>query len=332
MRVRWIVPSQPTPVFQGGADLHFPGTTGWCWEEATWAGELVPVKDELLVTSLDSRQVTVDIPDVLVLAHETTASFMAEKIHTLPSSVKLLIRCVSTPSPDKSSEVWESLVPLLPKISSFAVLSDLELGPLKTWLSGSKFSGSLHKIPLGARCASSPGDLKKNGVAYVGRLIPEKHADLIFRAAERLPKIPFFFAAPASTELGALGKLIACAKQLPNVQVGTLGVHGRLKLLSDMRVVATATQADSQWLPGTEIRAAGGVALAAYDSLVRTWNGDGLAYHDGTVFDVAHQLERLHLDDAYFKAEAERQHSRFRAEEMTSEDIGRRLWQWVTGA
>ena len=118
--------------------------------------------------------------------------------------------------------------------------------------------------------------------------------------------------------------------EIPNTVATTCGIRGRAALLQQVRIAAVWGKTDWQWLPGTEIRGAYGVALAGKGTPVEDWNGTGLGYFR----DVDHLVDlitKYHADDTAFFAEATRQHRAFLAAGLDSVTVGRKLWEWVSG-
>lgn len=326
MRVQWLVPGLPTSAFQNGAhDLHFNGTSGWCWEEATWAGRFTGPGDQIVIGLSD-----VEIPDAVVVSPEGYAASLLKPLLSAPSSVAMFLRCVGAPSELDLTKVWSDLRPLVPQLNGIAVLSDVEKPAVEKWARQAGFRGKMRTIPLGA--AVLPGEAERKGVVYLGRVfLREKGIDLLIEAAKRLPRIPFYFATPRGTELEntlGLKKLLAL---VPNAHLTTCGVYGRAALLQKTRVTAVLGKTDWQWLPGTECRGAHGVALAGKGTPVEAWNTSGLCYFNGLdgPNGLVALIQKFHEDDAAFASESERQHKEFITRGLSSEVVGKSLWEWV---
>ena len=143
---------------------------------------------------------------------------------------------------------------------------------------------------------------------YLGRPFKEeKGLGLMLEAAKQLPDIRFIFAVPRVTEADLTIQLQSEISQVPNAQLTTAGINGRASLLCSMRVAAVLGRTDWQWLPGTEMRGAHGVALAGRGTPVEAWNGTGLDYFLG-IDELVEKIKLLHEDDEYFEEEARSQH------------------------
>lgn len=332
MRVQWLVPGLPATAFQAGThDLHFSGTVGWCWEEAAWAGQHTGPGDQLVIGA------DIEMPDAVVVSPEGYATQYVPLLLNAPKDVALFLRCVGAPSlncgvptGEAPNSTWKSLEPVVPRLKGIAALSEVEKGPLEKWAREHGFNGEVSVIPLGAEVLTPTGQVRR-GVAFLGRpFVVEKGIDLLIEAAKRLPHIPFYFATPRGTELGLGIGLRKKLESVPNAVATTCGIRGRAALLQQVRIVAVRGLTDWQWLPGTEIRAAHGVALAEAGTPTEAWNGPGLAYFRDLdrLVDLIHTL---HEDDVVYRAEADRQHAAFLAAGLDSGTVGRKLWEWVHG-
>ena len=323
MRVHWIVPGSPVMVLADGKpDLHFPGTSGWCWEEACWAGEHTGPND-ILALGLGYE------PEVVVISPEGMVPPLLTQVLALPPAVTLLLRCVGAPA---DNDVWAAVGAICPRLARVAVLSDVERRTFEPWSRVRGFKGTVTCIPLGARVLPGLPTSLRQGVAFLGRPFwREKGVGLLLEAAKQLPRIPFFFATPRHTNVELNQPLLDAAKQLPNVALTTCGISGRASLLQAVRIAAVAGETDWQWLPGTEIRGAHGVGLARWGTPLQEWNGNGLDYFK-TVSDLVDAIRDYHVDDGAFESEAARQHGKFLAGGFDSETVGKKLWAWVNGA
>lgn len=330
----------PSLFFRDGVeDQYFDLTSGWAWQEARWAGRWAK-PHELRVYSLSDRIQA----DAAVTVVSTEEAFLL--LQTPPRTGRLLVRCVGQPphSSDPPSPTWEHLALNLPHIYSLCAIGPSEAAAIRYWAEKRGWDGEVSWVPIGAEVpliecsphAYDPpkflaGQANRQGAAWLGRHVPLKRVKFFLEACA-LAQVPTTLAllmVTPTTDLAELGEVV---NRLKSFQLVTLGVTERRKLLQSVRVVATASHADSQWLPGTEIRACGGVAIAEKGTLIEQSNGDGLMYHDGTVEDLADKLRRIHDDDAYFAQEAVRQHSRFVDRGYSSLKTGKALWAWVEGA
>ena len=201
--------------------------------------------------------------------------------------------------------------------------------PIEEWARHRGYRGRVETIPLGATVLPDADVSTRQGVAYLGRVFfAEKGIDSLIQAAERLPDIPFYFATARGTELENTIKLKRRLVSVPNARLTHCGIGGRAALLQKVRVVAVLGKTDWQWLPGTEIRGAHGVAMAGQGTPVEKWNGDGLFYFDG-LENLVSSIRRFHEDDAAFEAEATRQHRRFLERGMSASAVGKKLWDWI---
>lgn len=333
MNVAWMVPllSQPSTRFAGGtADIHFPGTGGWTYEEANWAG----------MASTDVVfEVATWVPkssDVLVLSPEAQALSVLSKESDFTAR-RILVRVVGRPKP--SSEAWQQLAAVAHRVHSWCCIGWDEEHALRDWLHGLGLSAKTRIVPLGAETAPPDFDpSKRQGIAYLGSAHRQKRVPTVVAAAA-LAGVPLYLGlsltnAVASEDLQAIGD--TATKHGTKLFVGEYGIEGRARLLSSVRAIVTASYTDDQWLPGTEGRARGAVAIANDKQhpgwSIKAANGYGMQYFDESIERLVEQLGKFVLDDNKWEQEARRQHQAFLDSGRSSTAVGAALWNWVKEA
>lgn len=331
MNVSWMIPllSQPSLRFVGGDhDLHFPGTGGWTYEEAAWTGAQSKGVVFEVATWVPKNS------DVLVLSPEAQALSVLSKEGDFHAK-RILVRVVGRPKP---VDVWHEIAKIAPRVHSWCCIGKAEAEALHRWLLWLGLKPNIHIVPLGAETSLPDFNLGRAGIAYLGSAHHQKRVPTVVQAAA-MAEMPIHLGLSLTNEAAAetLQEIGDVATRYgAKLFVGEFGIEGRAKLLSSVRAVVTASVTDDQWLPGTEGRARGAVAIANDQQLqgwsIREANGDAMLYFDMTAENLAEKLREYVLDDVNWEKEARRQHSAFLESGRSSTDVGKALWAWVEEA
>lgn len=326
MNVQWLTKFAPNFNFAAGViEPVFPtNTQGWTWEEAGWAGvQLMKLGHSLQIT----RQLTAGLR-VTVFGLETFAAEFFADPDARQHLAKVGVRCVCGPGDGTGAE-WRDLARSLSQVDGLSTIGEREAVELRLWAERNGYRGTpIDVTPLGAVVYSRPAPRK--GFAYLGSLVREKRVPLLIEAARRAEvRLTLALAYCNSDTAADLATVVAQQSDLISV-TQPVGIHSRKLLLASVRGAVTFSRADSQWLPGTEARACGGIAIAGDVSSIRAANDDGILYvPDGDVDAMAVVLKKMDEDDGAYAAERTRQQLLFPRYGRDSISVGTRLANWV---
>lgn len=325
--VQWMVRIHPdTWVYPGGEEPVFTTTTaGWEWEAARAVGRQLATRGTTLRIV---RQLMVE-PQLTVFGSEITAATVLGEPGARDFLQKVAIRCVC--GAVDGIEIWDKLAPVMPRINGLSTIGEAEARLLEPWAKKHGYKGTpIHIAPLSAD-EFVQTTIPRTGFAFLGTANREKRVPLIAKAAA-LADVPLFLGLVYSNEKNSEDLDEIQRVMGPKTTLLQVGVESRKRLLGLVKGAITFSNADSQWLPGTEARACGGIAIAGDFPGIRTSNGDSILYvPDGDVEAMARVLKVMENDPEAYAQEQQRQAALFPTLKRTTPEVTVSLCQWLDG-
>ena len=325
--IQWMVRIHPdtwvTPV--GEEPIFSTTTAGWEWEAARAVGQTLAKRGATLRIV---RQLMAE-PNLTVFGSEITAATVLGEPGARDFMQKVCIRCVCGPA--DGIEIWDKLAPQMPRVNGLSTIGKAELDLLEPWARRHGYKGTpIDVTPLGADEYTQEA-VPRSGFAFLGTANCEKRVPLVVKAAA-MADVPLFLClvysnAKNSEDLPAIQRAMG-----PKTTLLQVGIESRKRLLSLVRGTVTFSHADSQWLPGTEARACGGIAIAGDWPGIHNANGDSILYvPDGDVVTMASAMYAMQNDNTLYEQERARQAALFPALGRTTGAVTVRLTDWLLG-
>lgn len=326
--VQWMVRIHPDFwLYPGGMEPAFTTTTaGWEWEAAYHAGLVLAAQG---ISMRIVRQLTVE-PDLTVFGSEITAATVLGEPGAREHLRHIGIRCVCGPA--DGIDIWDQLAPHMPRIQGLSTIGVHEAELLLLWARRHGYQGTAIDVtPLSAEDFATDPTAPRSGFAYLGTVNKEKRVPLV-AAAAKLADVPLLLALVYSNAKNSEDFEAVKEAAGPRTTFLQVGVESKKRLLAVTRGAVTFSHADSQWLPGTEARACGGIALAGDWQGIRSSNGDSMLYvADGNVEDMASVMRILNSDNEVYAREQRRQAQLYRLLHRSTPEVTARLVNWMQG-